>query len=172
MTKGRKPREKKAPLGTARDAALRLLATRDHSQRELSTKLKRRGFPAEEVAQALSRLGELGLQDDARFAARRAAGLATRGKHGPRAIAQKLAAAGVERGAAGRALSAAMEEVDELAQVKALVAKRYDAAELSGDAKVKGRAFRFLLGRGFSPGVVAKALGEAGLEAMPSEDET
>lgn len=53
----------------ALDAALRLLATRPRSRRELERRLGAKGFPGPAVAGALERCEELGYLDDVEFAA-------------------------------------------------------------------------------------------------------
>ena len=51
-----------------RHIAMDLLARREHSRRELISKLKVRGFEGEEVEAYLDRLAEKGLQSDHKFA--------------------------------------------------------------------------------------------------------
>lgn len=50
-----------------RNAAIRLLARREHSRRELILKLKLRGFQPQEVLPVLEQLAEEGLFSEARF---------------------------------------------------------------------------------------------------------
>ena len=57
----------KTGLIEVRVAAMDLLARREHSQRELRTKLERR-FPPEQVDETLQTLAAEGLQSDSRFA--------------------------------------------------------------------------------------------------------
>ncbi|HET7780179.1 MAG TPA: regulatory protein RecX, partial [Rudaea sp.] len=52
---------------SAYEKALGLLARREHSARELKSKLARRGFDADENAAALERLQSRDFQNDARF---------------------------------------------------------------------------------------------------------
>ncbi len=49
---------------TSYQKALQLLATRAHFRRELVNKLRQRGYPAEEIETALTRLTEQGYLDD------------------------------------------------------------------------------------------------------------
>lgn len=60
--------ERRESVDKALHAGLRLLEVRPRSQAELRDRLTRKGFAPEAVAQALERLGELGLADDASFA--------------------------------------------------------------------------------------------------------
>jgi len=54
---------------TVYDAALRLLARREHSRRELQAKLQSRAYEPQHIEQALDRLCELDYLSDRRFAA-------------------------------------------------------------------------------------------------------
>jgi regulatory protein len=51
------------------DKAVQLLGSRPHFRRELQAKLAQRGFPAEEIEEALDRLAGHGYLDDSRTAA-------------------------------------------------------------------------------------------------------
>ena len=67
MTEPSPSRRPKRPL-SCHDRALRLLAVRPRSRRELETRLRSAGFDPERVAEELARLEEVGLLDDERFA--------------------------------------------------------------------------------------------------------
>mgnify|MGYP005852058659 CR=1 FL=1 len=87
----------------AREAALRLLARREHSAAELKTKLVGKGWPEDHVDQIIPALAEAGLQSDRRFAesfARQRAGRF----YGPRRIQAELAQRGIDSGLAHAAL--------------------------------------------------------------------
>ncbi|MDX1626605.1 MAG: RecX family transcriptional regulator, partial [Wenzhouxiangellaceae bacterium] len=49
-----------------RESAIRLLARREHSRRELDRKLRQRGWDGEDVEIVLDELDEAGLQSDRR----------------------------------------------------------------------------------------------------------
>src|SRR5487761_2580112 len=55
-------------MRSAYDKALGLLARREHSRRELKTKLRQGGYEGAETSAAIERLGEQQYQDDDRFA--------------------------------------------------------------------------------------------------------
>ena len=55
------------PKRSAYDKALGLLARREHSRKELKTKLRQGGYEGEETSEAIDRLGEQQYQDDDRF---------------------------------------------------------------------------------------------------------
>ncbi|MFP5287762.1 MAG: regulatory protein RecX, partial [Thermoanaerobaculia bacterium] len=54
---------------SAYQKAVQLLGSRPHFRRELQAKLAQRGFPAEEIEEALDRLTEQGYLDDSKTAA-------------------------------------------------------------------------------------------------------
>jgi regulatory protein len=87
----------------AHQAALRMLARRDHFRAELAEKLRRRGFSPAEVDGALDRCGSLGLLDDQGLASRFAEVRATENGWGPRRIEAELRRRGVDRATAGEA---------------------------------------------------------------------
>jgi regulatory protein len=136
----------------AREAALRLLEVRDRSRRELATRLREKGFAAEEIEPLLERLVETGLVDDRRFAALRARALVRRGQ-GARRIEADLRARGVGREAIAAALEQALEGERPAERVRALVMKRFGEACLGreADPKLRARAQRYLLQKGFAP---------------------
>jgi regulatory protein len=136
----------------AHEAALRLLDVRERSRRELAGRLREKGFPPEEIEPELERLVEVGLLDDRRFACLRARALVRRGQ-GPRRIESDLRARGVSREDIAAALVSALEGAQPAERMRALVVKRFGEGCLgpSADPKVRGRAQRYLLQRGFPP---------------------
>ena len=101
-------------IAEAREAALRLLARREHSAVELKTKLARKGWPEEHIDQVIPALAEAGLQSDCRFAesfARQRAGRC----YGPRRIHAELAQRGVDSGLAAQAIESLEIDFAELA---------------------------------------------------------
>ena len=57
------------PAPTSYQKAVQLLGSRPHFRRELQAKLAQRGFPAEEIEEALDRLAAQGYLDDSKTAA-------------------------------------------------------------------------------------------------------
>lgn len=159
---------KSEPPG-ALESALRLLSHRGRSRHELSALLSRRGFPAGEVSQALSRLAELGYLDDARFAQHRALSLLRDGKLGPLAVMKRLAAHGLSDRVVRRALADASAELgfEPLSAARALLERRGLAGERLSP-KERAKAARLLTARGFDEEVVSRLLGEVALD--PAHD--
>ena len=79
------------------DRALRLLAARPRSCREIRDRLRRAGFEAEEIAEEIGRLEAVGLLDDERFAREFAEHLVANRGVGRRALVSSLMAKGIDR---------------------------------------------------------------------------
>ena len=149
------------------ERALGLLAVRQRSRRELERRLVQAGFEPDAVEAELGRLEQVGLIDDAAFAA--AVVESRMGARGEsrRAVGVKLQQAGVDRDVAQAALDEAPEgeqdRADRLAQARAARVSGLDPA--AGFARVSG----FLMRRGYPPGVARqaarRALGLEGIEA-------
>jgi regulatory protein len=149
------------------ERALGLLAVRQRSRRELERRLVQAGFEPDAVEVELGRLEQVGLIDDAAFAA--AVVESRMGARGEsrRAVGVKLQQAGVDRDIAVAALDEAPEgeqdRADRLAQARATRVSGLDPAV--GFARVSG----FLMRRGYPPGVARqaarRALGLEGIEA-------
>lgn len=132
-----------------RRKALRLLEVRARSRQELRERLAAAGFSTAAVTGVLERLGECGLLDDRRFAQERARALAERG-YGPRRIAFELGRCGIEGSLIEEALAQAYGEEGRQGRLQRLLRRRFGEVDLAAaDVKVKSRAQRFLLSRGF-----------------------
>lgn len=135
---------------TALDAALGFLARRTHGRAELAAKLRRRGFPPEEVEAALARVVELGYVDDRDTAGRAARSLLERRK-GLRAVEAWLLGRGFE--------SSTIREVvadEELREAEVEACRR--AAERLGDDGDRLRLAARLRSRGFRDETVEKVV--------------
>ena len=127
-------------------AAMNLLARREHSQRELRQKLRRR-FPDEQLLEAeLQRLAQEGLQCDERFAESFARQRAGRGS-GPLRVRQEMRVKGLSDTDITRAFELA--ELDWFSLAAEVFQKKFGAAPAS-DMKEKARRARFMQYRGFS----------------------
>lgn len=101
-------------IAEAREAALRLLARREHSAVELRTKLVGKGWPENHVDKVIPALAEAGLQSDCRFAesfTRQRAGR----RYGPRRIIAELLQRGIDPGLAAEAIESLEIDFSELA---------------------------------------------------------
>lgn len=77
------------------DCALRLLTRREHSAKELSEKLKQKGFQTEEVEETIESCQRLNLQSDQRFVELYIRSRVRQG-YGPLRITQELKQKGVD----------------------------------------------------------------------------
>lgn len=132
------------------DRALGLLARREHSARELQTKLARRGHADGEAGDAIERLQQQGYQDDARFAASIARQRSAQG-YGPRRIRAELKSHGLAEPAIREVFIAL--DADWEAIAAAQLRRRYGTKAPSDRAERAVRA-GFLLRRGFDPATV------------------
>jgi regulatory protein len=153
-----RPPRRKAPPPSPLDQAVRFLQIRDHSERELRLKLRKKGLEAEVIDATIERVRGLGYLDEERYARSLAQAFIGRRQVGPRRVLARLRAAGVASGTAQSAVRQALAQSDELSTIRALVAKRFPTVFEGRDAKQKARALRFLLGRGFSPEAVGRVL--------------
>ncbi len=125
--------------------ALRLLSGRSHFERQLSEKLRARGFDELEIDETLERLIELGYLDDERTAGEFIETRRRRGPLGLRRMRAELERRGADPDAVERALDRAFSSADDLA----------DARE-AGQRWVAKQA----------PGRLAAAQGGVGIDAL------
>lgn len=148
------------PGTAARNLALRRLTRAPQSRAQLEEALAAKGIPDEVARQVLDRMTEVGLVNDAEYAAlyvrsRRASrGLA------PRVLAQELRAKGISDELIEHELSAINPE-DDRALAHALISKRLSAtAGLDPQARTR-RLANLLIRKGFSPGLAFEVVRSA-----------
>lgn len=127
-------------------AAMDLLARREHSARELHTKLARKFAEPALIESAISQLQEDGLQSDSRYAEAYLRSRAEKG-YGPLRIRQEMA----QRGLAEADVQLAFEasDLNWLDRVQQVLERKF-GSEPAPDFKEKARRARFLQYRGFS----------------------
>jgi regulatory protein len=146
---------------TARERALRLLATRSHFRVELARKLAARGFPAEEIDAALAELAAGGYLDDARTAAELVAERRERQGWGRTRLRAELARRGAPPAAVATALEGIAGEDDlELARLAAARWSRRGAGQ-PGPQRAAALG-RHLARKGFTHHAILAVLEEAG----------
>ena len=151
------PARKRQREATPSQRALGLLVRREHSRRELLTKLTSRGIDPRDAGEAVDRMTSEGWQDDARFAASLAR-MRAHGGYGPVRIRAELDTHRIGSEAVEAALSAqeASGDADWLAQARDLVLRRY-GAEAWSDTRLRRKAADFLFRRGFESDCVREA---------------
>lgn len=137
--------------------ALRYLGYRSRSEAELRRYLKQRGYLPEAIDGALDRLRSWNYLDDEVFARGWALARAQNRGHGPRRIDQELRSKGVSQTLIRDAVREAFDQVDETAQAKRLLAKRF-ATETLKDPKTRAKAAALLARRGYSSKVIFNLL--------------
>ncbi len=122
------------------ETALRILALRDHAERELRDKLIRKGYQKEEVEETIEKLRELRLLDDKEFALKYA--LERRRKlFGDLKIEFELRNKGVKEEVIAEALKRAEEFLNEKVAAELLLQKRSNYS--------REKNIRFLSSRGY-----------------------
>lgn len=135
---------------SAYDQALGLLARREHSTRELKTKLRAGGQTGAAADAAIERLQVQQYQDDERFAASLARRRAGQG-YGPARIRAELKSHGLR----DEAIRAVLAQTDaDWIQSASAQLRRHFGAEAPADAAERGRRAAFLLRRGFDAATV------------------
>jgi regulatory protein len=152
-----------SPLARARELALRQLATRARTEREIRARLARAELSGEADA-VVAWLTGLGYLDDRAFAAARARELLRPGRLGPRLAERRIEAAGVASADAREAVAAALDPAGggsrgELALCRTLAERRAGGDPAALGERARARLARFLLGRGFSDAAVAEVVG-------------
>lgn len=142
-----------SPGPSAYDRALRMLARREYSSRELHARLIQSGHAEAEVAAALARLEAAHYQDDQRFAEMLLRSRIAQG-YGPLRLQAELKSHGFADARIRELLAAA--EVDWDACAVAQLRRRYGAGR-PADRAGRVRRAQFLLRRGFAAATVRAA---------------
>lgn len=155
----------KAPKVVAR--ALRLLCHKALSAAELRRTLAAEGYDEADQARALSATRGWGYVHDARLAESVGAAADRRGRGSAwlRDQLARRALADVDTEALTRA-----HRAKEPALLADLLARRFPDPQALAVPKVRARATRFLLGRGFAPGQVMQALRQHGQGMHAADD--
>jgi len=136
------------PKISTMEKAMRLLSRRPLTERELRDRLRKAEYPSGEIHDAVAECRKRGYVNDRQFAADYAEELAARGLGGRR-ISQALYKRGISAELREEPLEeAAVTEAERAAE--ALAVKLRLLARESDPRKKREKAFRFLVGRGFS----------------------
>jgi regulatory protein len=129
------------------------LGFRSRSEAELRHYLQQRGFSTTAVDAAIRRLISLNYLNDEVFARNWALSRAQNHGHGPVKIAQELRIKGVAPLVIRTALRETFDQVDEAAEARRLLTKRFKGERLT-EPKAARRAAAFLQRRGYSGKVI------------------
>jgi regulatory protein len=175
--RAKSPRVKKVrePLGVAGllDYALKSLGSKMKSERDMRHRMRDRAEPGEEGQAAIDavvlKLKEYGYLSDERFAVAYTRMRQENEKFGKRRVQQGLMQKGIPTELANSTLTAAYEDVDEVALARQYV-ERKRMKKPEGDKEI-ARAMRRLVGAGFTVGTVWKVLKAWGAEVEETEFE-
>lgn len=143
------------------DAALRILARRNHSCHELRRKLRQRQFAPPAIDAAVDRCERLGYVNDAGTAAGYFRELVRKGFGGDR-IRMEMQRKGLAGEAVDGLLAAYAGGPDEAAAASRLLALRMGRFDREADpGKRREKIFRFMISRGFSVDIIREALRNA-----------
>jgi regulatory protein len=146
------------PRADAYLAALHMLGRRELSEAQIRQRLARKGYPADEIDDAVARLRDSRALDDARVAeaiARTETAIRGRGRH---RVLRRIEAAGIGRADAQHAVDAIYSTVDAGALLGAAIAKRLRGRTRLEDDAERQRLYRYLVGQGFDIDAILRAL--------------
>lgn len=141
-------------LTQVRDAAIRLLARREHSELELRRKLVQRNFSTELIDAVVAQLLADNLLSEERFTEAFVRARSARG-FGPQRIRAELQQRGIEPAMIDNCLRSSEEDW----QARALEQyhKRF-GEQLPSSMAERSKCYRFLINRGFTPDQVRRVL--------------
>ena len=149
--------------------ALRLLARRELSEKELRDRLVDRDHPADEINRVVDHLLETKSLDDGRVArayARTAANVKGRGRL---RVMRELSTMGIARDVASEALAEVFADVDERALIAKALQKKMRGRPRIANAAEHARLYQFLMRQGFTPAGITAALRKIGGRSNPDE---
>jgi regulatory protein len=144
--------DKKLP--PIRDRALGYLARRDHTRLELTRKLAQASYPQEEIDPLLDDFVQRGWLSNQRFAENYVQQKQQR--FGTLKLAHELRSRGIDDSTIQQALSTAKET--ELEHANQVWKKRFGSPPVN--VLEKAKQVRFLQGRGFSPEIIRRTIGD------------
>jgi regulatory protein len=147
-------------LDRVKKAALRLLSVRMRSRRELEIRLRRKGFRAKAVREALDDFERVGLVDDQKFAR---LFLESRLRLRPRSynvLMSELRAKGLAEELIKEVVDECRLEVSEEDLARRALSRRMKSVKGASPDEARARAARFLAGKGFAPSLIAEVVND------------
>jgi regulatory protein len=142
----------------ARDYSLDLLTIRARGERELSQRLKNKGYDSNVVERVVADLRRTGLLDDYQFALTWARDRMALRPRGIRLLRQELRARGIDPEIVARVLKEMKQSVDEGEVAARLVRRKMKSLTALPKTKVGARLFAYLARRGFDPETIRSAV--------------
>lgn len=144
--------------------AVSLLSRRDHSERELMTKLMQKGY-TDGAEKAIAKLRDGGYVSDERFARLYVRELQTFKKYGKKRIEQELYRKGIDR----EIISEVLDETDfDESELVSLIERKY--GRYLGDEKGIAKTINGLLRMGYSYGEIRSAMNEIKENSVTDEE--
>jgi regulatory protein len=137
---------------------LTMLGRRELSEKQVRQRLARKEYEQDEIDEAIARLREERAINDERVAeaiVRTETGVRKRGKV---RVRMQLERAGIAKGTAKQAIDDVFEGIDDDALLEASLRKRLHGRDTMADDREFQRLYRYLIGQGFEPDRVMKAL--------------
>ena len=156
--------ERAEELLAARSAALRYLAVRPRTVREIRDALRDKEFPDTVAAETIGALQDARLLDDALFARSFIRNAMTLKPTGRALLRRKLLLLGVDRTLADEALDEILANVsqqDEAGRAASAFVRKRSSLMKKGDARLRHQLTAFLMRRGYAWDVVQGAVKEA-----------
>ena len=147
---------KKNHLEGPLETAVRLLARRDHTERQLREKLRRKDFSSEEITETITQLKDKGYINDDVLGQRMLEKLLMEGRYGLHGILAKLKQNGLMNVSEASVRHHFSEEI-ELETAQNILEKNFPVRD---DTTIP-RQMRFLSNRGFSQAVMRKIARES-----------
>jgi regulatory protein len=142
--------------------ALRLLARRELTEKQLRDRLLDRDHPRDEIDRVIAHLLESRTLDDDRVArayARTASGVKGRGRL---RVMRELTEMGVARQTATEAVAEVFADTDERALIAKALQKKMRGRPRIADPAEHARVYQYLMRQGFTPAAIVAALRKAG----------
>lgn len=152
-------KNKKVKKGSAYDAALRLLAVRSRSEREIRDRLDAKGFSVHDVESVITRLLSAKLLDDDAFARYMCESILRKKPAGSRLLISRLMQRGVSRETAEEAVQAVLPFEQEVTYARSAARQcraRFPTTLPKEQANM--RIARYLESRGFSAAIVREVI--------------
>jgi regulatory protein len=138
--------------------ALKMLARRELSEKQVRDRLARRGHAGAAVDAAVDRLKAGNAIDDARVAAAIARTETGVRKRGRLRVKRQIESAGIASSVAGRAVDDVFDDIDGEALLEASLSRRLRGGRAIADEAEFARLYRYLTGQGFEAEPVLRAL--------------
>ena len=138
--------------------ALKMLARRELTERQVRERLARRGYDDNDIDAAIARLRSNRSLDDVRVAGAMARSEVVIKRHGRLRAQRQLEAAGLPASIARTALDEVFASLDQDALIGAALGRRLRGTRAIEDEAEFRRLYRFLIGQGFESDLVLKTL--------------